>query len=241
MTLAEKGRFCQKCAKNVIDFSQLSDEEIVRIIADQKGEICGRFRENQLSRPLALPVKPSFYKKYVSGKMAAALLLFQLFLTDLKAQKKITHTSQSTPRPAAPETTIKGVLLDFDTQRPIAFRRVYLNNAVTEKINADVTDNKGLFSMKVPASQMEGAFLSFDQSDGDRFIPDEKLPSNGNKTINLLLYQYTAQKMPVTIVKYIRPLTSCGGVNGTVDVVTQNRPITFIEKLKHFFRRKNKS
>jgi len=75
MTPVEKGRFCQQCNKTVIDFSQLSDEEVVRIISRQKEEICGRLLQSQLSRPIILPKKTSLYRKYISGKMVAATAL----------------------------------------------------------------------------------------------------------------------------------------------------------------------
>ncbi|PZF73721.1 carboxypeptidase-like regulatory domain-containing protein [Taibaiella soli] len=216
MTPDEKGRFCQKCAKTVIDFSQLSDEELVTIISRQKGELCGRFLENQLSRPIVLLQKPSLYKRYSSGKMAAAFLLLQMFVSDARAQKKTAHTTQSTPKPVTGIITIKGVLLDFETQKPIVGRKVYLNNDSTKKLNTTTTDHKGNFSLKVSVAQLNGAFLSFDQNNLEHFIPDEKLTTSGSNIISLRLYQYLVVKMPVTTIRYVRPSDERMMIQGAV-------------------------
>ena len=51
MTLAEKGKFCASCQKNVIDFTSSSDREIVKYY-NQNSKICGRFTTEQLNRNL---------------------------------------------------------------------------------------------------------------------------------------------------------------------------------------------
>ncbi|WP_116127881.1 carboxypeptidase-like regulatory domain-containing protein [Lewinella sp. IMCC34183] len=60
MRPAESGcRFCSSCQKQVTDFSQLTDREIVRLIKDSPDGICGRFRQSQLDRPLREYVPPA--------------------------------------------------------------------------------------------------------------------------------------------------------------------------------------
>jgi len=49
MSPTENGRFCQNCAKNVIDFTGISPKSIQEyFIANSKKEVCGRFRNEQL-------------------------------------------------------------------------------------------------------------------------------------------------------------------------------------------------
>ncbi len=56
MTPTEKGKFCSVCTKEVIDFTQTNDEDIVKKV--QKGEnLCGRFLGSQLDRPMTLERK----------------------------------------------------------------------------------------------------------------------------------------------------------------------------------------
>lgn len=49
----DQGRFCDSCAKSVVDFSTYSDSEILKFLAVNKDQkTCGRFHYSQLERPL---------------------------------------------------------------------------------------------------------------------------------------------------------------------------------------------
>lgn len=52
MTPSEQGRYCDSCQKQVIDFTQLTDNEILQIIAANPNGFCGQFRETQLNRTI---------------------------------------------------------------------------------------------------------------------------------------------------------------------------------------------
>ena len=93
MNETQKGAFCKRCAKEVIDFSQTSKLELSRKI--KKGEnICGRFKPSQLNTPL-----PSISQN--QWKRNAAVLGFTSILsltTPLAAQEKTpvpTHQTQT--------------------------------------------------------------------------------------------------------------------------------------------------
>lgn len=58
MTPEAKGRFCQKCAKTVHDFSNKTDRQIAKVYQDNEGKVCGRFHKNQLNRRIA-PYEPT--------------------------------------------------------------------------------------------------------------------------------------------------------------------------------------
>ncbi len=47
-----KNRFCGSCQKSVVDFRSASKGEIVDYLSNQKGQVCGRFRTNQLDFPI---------------------------------------------------------------------------------------------------------------------------------------------------------------------------------------------
>lgn len=71
MTVSEKGKFCAFCQKNVIDFTGLSDREILKYY-NQNTKICGRFKESQLNRNLLIPKeKNTFWMLF-----AASILSF---------------------------------------------------------------------------------------------------------------------------------------------------------------------
>jgi hypothetical protein len=53
MTRTAAGRHCSSCNKTVVDFSLLSDAEMLAVIANSKGNVCGRFADDQLNRHIA--------------------------------------------------------------------------------------------------------------------------------------------------------------------------------------------
>ncbi len=52
MADSEKGRFCDACAIQVIDFTLLTDHQVLSYLASAKGKVCGRFSTEQLDRGL---------------------------------------------------------------------------------------------------------------------------------------------------------------------------------------------
>jgi hypothetical protein len=67
----ERGKFCNHCSKKVIDFSFMSDAEIVRTMAACGAGVCGRYREDQLNREL-------FIKKEKGHSLMPAIMLSTL-------------------------------------------------------------------------------------------------------------------------------------------------------------------
>jgi hypothetical protein len=51
----EKGRFCSSCSKTVVDFSLMSDKEVLAYLGGAGGHTCGRFTPDQLNRSLMPP------------------------------------------------------------------------------------------------------------------------------------------------------------------------------------------
>lgn len=89
MTVDEKGRFCNVCSKSVVDFTNKTDTEIHSILIEKSSEkVCGRFKSNQVERPIisSTVIESNRFRKIF---LAAALLVFGAFLfscTDDKGQ-----------------------------------------------------------------------------------------------------------------------------------------------------------
>lgn len=64
MTPADSGRHCAACQQVVVDFTQMSDAEVVAFLAQQPHVSCGRFGDDQLDRPLlgTLPPAPRWWR-----------------------------------------------------------------------------------------------------------------------------------------------------------------------------------
>ncbi|MCW3462025.1 hypothetical protein [Chitinophaga nivalis] len=58
MTCTATGRHCNNCSKTVIDFSRMSDVEMLAVIRNSGEEVCGYFNTTQLERVVAAPVLP---------------------------------------------------------------------------------------------------------------------------------------------------------------------------------------
>src|SRR5688500_699317 len=52
MSPEQQGRYCGSCCKTVVDFSMMSDKEILQVLSKAASKTCGRFTEDQLQRPL---------------------------------------------------------------------------------------------------------------------------------------------------------------------------------------------
>jgi hypothetical protein len=141
MTSTHTGKFCTHCTHNVLDFTHLSDAEIVKLVSQAKGKLCGRFTQDQLNRSLSVPAEKSvFYKLY---SMVASLLLFTTI--DTATAQSQTPQANTTIAPtntdditivkdtsvAQKDTNkhLRGVVLDNNNE-PVPFATVTIKNTV---------------------------------------------------------------------------------------------------------------
>lgn len=73
MNANDVGRYCVNCQKSVIDFTSLTDNEVLQIIKQTNGKLCGRLNTEQLNRVLIGTKQPSTNTKL--HKILAGLLL----------------------------------------------------------------------------------------------------------------------------------------------------------------------
>jgi len=68
MSSTDTGRFCIKCSKSVVDFTNFSDIEIIEYFSKPQGKVCGRLNKSQIDRKYQLTQKSSFLnKKWIAG------------------------------------------------------------------------------------------------------------------------------------------------------------------------------
>lgn len=95
MTPQEQGRFCGSCQKMVVDFTLMSDQQLLNYFATASDNVCGRLANDQLNRVLV----PTPKKKRLSLAYLWNVLLASLLITEASAQE--------TPKPKkAPVTTV---------------------------------------------------------------------------------------------------------------------------------------
>ena len=140
MLPGKNGRYCLSCQKTVLDFTGMTDADLVRYFKDFKGAACGKFTESQLNRDLLIPKKSFPWLKYFFRITLPAFLLslkssvqgqkikpqIEIAPVKLTSVPKIIHTKGSavtgnvtdekgTPLPAASvviKGTNRGVLSD---------------------------------------------------------------------------------------------------------------------------------
>jgi len=156
MTPTQQGRFCNACAKEVVDFSEMSDTEVLNYFNKNiTGKVCGRTYPDQLERVIQAPAKPKG-KLFRYWNYAAALFLFFAKVNTAKAQVKDTVVTTALPfrlgkiaaqKPEIKERIIKGTVTD-NKGAPIAGASVVLTG-----LNIGIlTDVQGYFKIKVPAN-----------------------------------------------------------------------------------------
>ena len=161
MTDNSYGKFCDHCKENVIDFTNLSDNEIIRIIENNKNNLCGRFNDAQLNRVIA--IKPTENNHSFFARIAAALMLFT------STKESLAHTNNSFPgslistdkqiksRSALTDKVnpieLTGTIYDANTNKPIPNAKIMIvSPAFTDSSHVYKSDEDGNYSIPIPDS-----------------------------------------------------------------------------------------
>ncbi len=155
MTATEKGRFCNACAKEVVDFSKMTDIQVLNYFTTITNEnVCGRALPEQLDRTISRTDTP---KKKLFWYWNYIIMFFMLFGKGnaVKAQGGIRPGTEITPvkqndirgQMVAGETgsrVISGKVTDIDGN-PISFASIKIKGTNTG-VSADAN---GVYMIKV--------------------------------------------------------------------------------------------
>jgi hypothetical protein len=64
MQKVQQGRFCLSCQKNVVDFTAMTDAQVLAFFKKNTGNVCGRFNADQLNRNMEIPRKTIPWVRY---------------------------------------------------------------------------------------------------------------------------------------------------------------------------------
>jgi hypothetical protein len=154
MTETEKGKFCQNCSKEVIDFTYKTDDQIIKFLKKSNDSFCGRFHHSQTQRQLRKSknkgrfLKPILASSFLFGS-STALANAQDFASRVKVIKKeiineqvddSTHKVEELTK----ELIISGRVVD-ENDEPM--ENVFVKNY---KLQAKTkTDKYGNFELKI--------------------------------------------------------------------------------------------
>lgn len=156
MTPTEKGRFCASCQKDVVDFTNMGQAELVAFFRKKtSGNVCGRFYEDQLNNPMPVPVKRIPWARYffqitlpafiASGKLMAqgkVVSEFKKNETDITVLAGFAMVKEKTASPKQ-IIMVKGQVTD-ETGNGIPYASI-----INKKTKAGLaTDSLGYFILK---------------------------------------------------------------------------------------------
>ena len=222
------GKFCASCQKTVIDFSQMPDEYMARILGNNPTGLCGHFSEAQLNKPIeiiALPNKNSFLD--IGKKIAAALLLLPTVAPNvLFAQKqKAPTTHQTVDKQNDGTISLQGIIKDAATQQ--ALKGMLLK---AEGLDTQTSDKDGKFTFTIPQSLVGtsikvSAHYNIGSSDSvmNTTILDETVWIDTNAKV----HHVTLLRLPVQVMTF----SSANGNGNHIDVeglrITERSTFTY--------------
>lgn len=132
MSATEQGRFCMACKKEVIDFSTMSDREILQHISTAASSVCGRADNAQLNRALIpAPAPRKLWWKYWMGIAASFVMLISKSNAQVKTPANIITV--------APALTGKDTAIDIVVGKMV---QAPAKNKNLVLIYGNITDNK---------------------------------------------------------------------------------------------------
>jgi hypothetical protein len=168
MTPADKGKHCAQCDKVVLDFTSMTDEQLLHFLLKHKN-VCGHFNKSQLNKTISIQGPQNF--KIPQWPAIAAMLVAGLFSVgpQLHAQKQTGsngNVAVAQPLKVYPRNsnekyvekdsvvTIKIKVVDSKHKKILPGANVTLGG-----IGNYVADEKGHFSLTVQVSKLPEKIL----------------------------------------------------------------------------------
>jgi hypothetical protein len=161
-------RFCRSCRKEVFDFTDKTDADLQRLIAEQGNSICGRFRRSQINpRPLQAdnrraPLTDLFRK--VAASAATLLIMYSAGQAanpaDPLAHRMENHADPPQQKSVDPakNTTVTGVVLaDSIDNIPDDIAVVLVFEAESGKEKIEQKTKAGLFHFDLAGKTKPGS------------------------------------------------------------------------------------
>jgi hypothetical protein len=178
MSPSEKGRFCDACQKQVVDFSGMSDREIAQFFKKPStGSVCGRFMNDQLDRNIVPEKKRLPWIKYFFQFVFPAFVISKQAYTQgmLVRRPPVSESSNRLSKNEWPPVDLKMVITDAATGLPVPYASV---NIVSVKPN----------SPKLTSSTKADGSVVFQLKDD--YLRNVEISSVGYKSKTITLYPF---------------------------------------------------
>lgn len=155
MTPQEQGRFCGSCQKTVVDFTMMSDQEVLSYFLKADHNVCGRFANDQLNKELKVTeTKKRFSWAYVWNILVATFLVAKADAQVAPKPKTPVETVDHLPkivgkvayvRPVAAPAVITGNVFDETNNQPVSRANISIKGTG----GGCMADATGKFKLKV--------------------------------------------------------------------------------------------
>lgn len=164
MSPTQKGRHCAKCDRVIRDFSTFSDTQLMAMLKQNQGKICGRFHASQVNRVL-VPMQTG-----PAAMVRKFWLWMGLFFTAsprVFADNQPSNNTYKTHKPVEKGTPLSGLVKNEENGEKLSGVKVMLL-ATGETV---ITNQNGEFTLNLPADLISNELVILLQKDG--FSPVE--------------------------------------------------------------------
>jgi hypothetical protein len=159
-TSSSDGRVCATCCKVVVDFTNMSENEVVNFITQKTGKVCGRFRTEQLkpySQSPTANIQPGWHL------LRASMLILLVVLANnpgfsnplaMKANSEINRYQEQSKNENSfvKDFTVRGMVKSEEDMSPLPGVNIYLKG--TEVGTVSDGDGKFEFPRKLKAGDV---------------------------------------------------------------------------------------
>lgn len=194
MTPTDVGRHCAACQTQVVDFTRMTDEEVVAFLRHTTpGRRCGRFREDQVGRPLrAAATSVTGGRRWAT---AAVLLLGSVFGLKARAQEPGPNARAMAPAGTSPTDADSLFLVHGVVRNRWGVRKAGVRLRMGSV--RDTTDAQGHFRLLLPKRSLgtiRTIVLTYRNPHNDERRLMAKVPFDPARTTP---YHITLKKAPV--------------------------------------------
>jgi hypothetical protein len=190
MSPSDKGRFCDSCAKEVVDFTAKSQQEIAAHLQQATGGTCGRFMPHQIkvgklaqaTTPIPITRKPAIRRIRLVASSALAFLGLSLLWSKTTVAQNYGDDGRISPGEKeairvwnSTTKTIRGTVRDSITKTPIALATITIESG-GQMIADGFTDENGFYEIAISPGKMQGDSISVTGT-GNIFYTPRKLQS----------------------------------------------------------------
>jgi hypothetical protein len=154
MEQSEKGRYCQACQKQVIDFTGMTETQLALFFKNNQSAVCGRLRKDQVEKELHIPRKRIHWFRYFlqvalpavifSSKAYAQGKVMVKPTTVLQEERDSINKKMASVNSSSRYRMITGKVVGTDG-KPVAFAQVWTPG----RFESAASDSNGNFRLIV--------------------------------------------------------------------------------------------